>query len=82
MKAMQLSIIGSSGTNQIQAEDATPKVNPNPFRPYLKGLTILKVLGLPLKYEDDQNGRIVVSENKFMKLGLLTAGRCRIAATS
>ena len=83
MKAMQPSMIWPSGTNQVQAENASPrKVYPNPFRPYIKGLIFLKILGLPLKYEDAQNGRIFVSESKFVKLGILTAGRCRIAAIS
>lgn len=47
----------------------------NPLQAYVRGLKIFKILGLPLKFEEDEEGSIVVKENRFIKCVLLTAGK-------
>ena len=38
----------------------------NLVSPYLEGLKILKIAGLPLKFEND-NGMVVIKENRALK---------------
>ena len=47
----------------------------NPLHPYVRGLRYLKILGLPLKFEEDEKGCIVVKEKRFLKCVLLTGGK-------
>ena len=46
----------------------------NPLHPYVRGLRYLKILGLPLKFDEDEKGCMVVQDNRFIKCIILTAG--------
>ena len=45
------------------------------WEPYIKGLQILKVLGLPLKIKVDENKITFVDHLGFVKFGILTSTR-------
>ena len=55
-------------------EEEIQKMSQSPLHPYVRGLRYLKILGLPLKFEEDEKGMIFVKENRFIKCILLTAG--------
>ena len=50
------------------------KMFQNPLHPYVRGLRYLKILGLPLKFDEDEKGCMVVKDSRFLKCILLTAG--------
>ena len=51
------------------------KMFSNPLHHYVRGLRLLKTFGLPLKFEEDENGCIIVKENRFIKCMLFTGGK-------
>ena len=75
MEEEEHSMCSSTHKRNMEGNDDVSQVTISQLQwdPYLKGLQMLKVLGLPLKITVDENNITFVDHLGFVKFGILTS---------
>ena len=82
-------MVGSAGAKKSQAWDAawgslgvtmdeTGKVQSSPLLPYKRGMPLIKYLGLPLEFVDEEATQFA-DKGRFLKCILLTIGEILVS---